>query len=120
MLIVDSNGKIVDPSIGNSELTVRGAYMKNSGVIRDTTTNKTIPFKAGEFIICGANGEIKIKDRLEVEKSYTKDNDNATAVCDDYLGRISKYSVEIFGNRPIQLTDKMVKAWVIMKPVRTA
>jgi hypothetical protein len=115
ILIVDNNGKIIDPTVDKSGLTVRSAYMKNSGLIRNTLNGTTVTFKAGDFIICGANGDIAIKSRLEVEKEYTKANDNNSAICDDYLNGPTNYSIEIFGNKSIQLTDKMIKSWVILK-----
>lgn len=116
ILIVDNTGKIVDPTLENNQLTVRSAYMKRSGLVKDNVHNKDIPFKAGDFIVCGANGEITIKNKLEMEKEYTKSNDESHAICDDYLYFASNYFIEIFGGKPIQITDNMIKAWAIFKP----
>ena len=117
ILIVDDNGKIVDPTKDLNKLTVRSAYMKRSGIVYDTNKGTKIPFKAGDFILCGANGEIKIKDRLVVEKEYQKVTDSNKAICDDCLSTLSCYNIEIFGNQPIKLTPDMIKSWAILKPV---
>lgn len=117
ILIVDRTGKIVDPSKEKSSLTVRSAYMKHSGMICNTANNTKIHFKGGDFILCGADGKIHIMDRISVEKEYTKDAESASAVCDDYLNHINDYYIEIFGNKPIKLTNKMVKSWTILKPM---
>ncbi|MBO5388008.1 MAG: hypothetical protein J6A59_07710 [Lachnospiraceae bacterium] len=118
ILIVNEQGKIVDPTKDASKLTVRSAYMKRSGIIHDKLNNTDIKFKAGDFILCGANGQITIKDRLVVEKEYTKDTESNKALCDDYLDVSSNYMIEIFGAKPVQLTSNMIKSWVILKPVK--
>ena len=118
ILIVNDKGKIVDPTKDKDSFTVRSAYMKHSGIIHDNIHNKKIPFRAGDFIICEANGEILIKDRLSVEKNYRKDNESDKAICDDYLGTSQHYYIEIFGSKPIQINSQMVKNWVILKPVK--
>lgn len=116
ILVVGSDGKIVDPTKSKDRLTVRSAYMKHSGIIHDTIHNTRIPFKAGDFIICEADGTVDIKDRLTVEKIYHKDTESAEAFCDDYLDTASKCFIEIFGSKPIQLSAAMIKGWVILKP----
>lgn len=116
ILIITEEGKIIDPTIESSDLTVRSAYMKHSGIIRNTLTNDTIQFRSGDFIICGANGELSIKSRIEVEEEYARDTDSTKAICDDYLNTSSDYFIEIFGNKPISLTADMIKTWAILKP----
>lgn len=117
ILVVSDNGKIVDPTKNKDGFTVRSAYMKHSGIIHDTINNIRIPFKAGDFVICEANGAIIIKDRLSVEKLYKKDTESAQAFCDDYLDTASNCYIELFGSKPIQLTKAMIKSWIILKPV---
>ena len=116
-LVVDANGKIVDPtkSVGT---TVRGAYMKRNGVIRDLCTNKVITFRAGDYIICNANGTINVLDRLDVEKEYDIDRNSKSALCDDYISD-DKYNIEVFGTKPIKLTSIMIKSWAILKSKST-
>ena len=116
ILIVNEQGKIVDPLKDKSNLTVRGAYMKHSGTIHDTIRNTNINFKFGDFIICNATGNIIIKSREQIEKEYVKDTTSSSAICDDYLANLSGYYIEIFGSNTIQLTPKMVRSWVILKP----
>lgn len=117
MLIVNENGKIIDPTKDMDKFSVRSAYMKHGGIIHDTIHNTKIPFRLGDFILCGANGEVFIKDRLTVEKEYKKDYEHDSAICDDYLDVASNYYIEIFGSKPIQLNSKMIKSWVILQPV---
>lgn len=117
ILVVSDNGKIVDPTKNKDGFTVRSAYMKHSGIIHDTVNNIRIPFKAGDFVICEANGAIIIKDRLSVEKLYKKDTESAQAFCDDYLDTASNCYIELFGSKPIQLTKAMIKSWIILKPI---
>lgn len=117
ILVVSDNGKIVDPTKNKDGFTVRSAYMKHSGIIHDTINNIRIPFKAGDFVICEANGAIIIKDRLSVEKLYKKDTESAQAFCDDYLDTASNCYIELFGSKPIQLTKAMIKSWIILKPI---
>lgn len=116
ILVVGENGKIIDPTKNKDSFTVRSAYMKHSGIIHDTINNTRIPFKAGDFIICEASGDIIIKDRLSVEKLYKKDTESAQAFCDDYLDVASNCYIELFGSKPIQLTQAMIKSWIILKP----
>lgn len=120
ILIVNEQGKIVDPTKDKESFTVRVAYMKHSGIVHDTINNKNIPFRSGDFIICVADGKIEIKDRLTVEKRYKKDTESSQAICDDYLKITQNYYIEIFGNKPLQLTPNMVKSWTIMKPNKIA
>ena len=117
-MIVKENGKIVDPSkeCADTDLTIRVAYMKHSGIIYNETKTKKISFKAGDFIVCNAGGQISIKDRLTIEKHYNLDKSLNKAVCDDYLDMCSEYTVEIFGAKPIQLSEQVIKAWTIMRP----
>lgn len=116
ILIVNDNGMIYDPSKASNDLTVRGAYMKSNGIVRDGEGH-SLKFRAGEFIICNADGKVSIVGNEEAKRKYTTKTDCASAVCDDYLSNISKYSIEIFGNSPISLSAGMVKRWTILKPV---
>lgn len=115
ILIVTDQGKIVDPTVEVSNLTVRSAYMKHSGIITNINTNETIPFKTGDFILCGVNGKIEIKNRLEVEQEYKRDTESNMAICDNYLSSLSNYKIEVFGNKAIQLEPKIIKSWAILK-----
>lgn len=116
VLIVNSSGKIIDPTKEADKISVRIAYMRHSGIIHDTTNNKVITFKAGEFIACGVNGRIDIKTRQDIENNYTLDTEHNTAICDNFTSVISGYFIESFGGKTIKLTPNMVKSWKIFKP----
>lgn len=123
VIMVDKNGRMIDQTKNNSSLsnhTIRAAYMKKNGIVRDKIGNNNIPFKAGDFIVCDCNGEIKIESRLSLEQMYTKVKECNTAVCDKHLGLCDNYSIEIFGNKATPLTAAMIKSWTILQPVRTA
>lgn len=117
ILIVDDNGKIVDPLTDKSSVTIRGAYMKHSGMLRDTESNTHTNFKCGDFIICGINGKISIKSKEQIAQEYKQDTSTNIAVCDDYLTSIGSYYIEIFGSKTVQVTPAMIKKWTILKPV---
>lgn len=120
ILIINEQGKIVDPTVECSAFTVRSAYMKHSGVVHDSIHNKRIPFKSGDFIVCVANGDIVIKDKRDIHDNYKTDSESSKAICDDYLNNIQNYHIEIFGSKPIPLSEQMIKSWVILKPLKTA
>lgn len=116
MLIVNEQGKIVDPTKDDSAITVRCAYMKHGGTIHDIIRKRDINFKFGEYIICGINGDIAIKSKEEVAKIYSIDKVSQSAICDDYLDNVKNYYIEIFGSKTVQMTPNMVMSWAIMKP----
>jgi hypothetical protein len=118
ILIVNEQGKIVDPSVGHTSFSVRAAYMKHSGLIVDTTTNRSLQFRTGDFIVCEADGRLSIKSRQEMEATYRRDTESSSAVCDDYFVRSNRYSVEIFGGAKVVLNASMIKSWAIFKPMQ--
>ena len=117
VLIMGEDGKIIDPSSKDTKLTVRAVYMKHSGILYDTSLNKKMPFKAGDFIIYNANSAIDIVSADDIKREYDIDKKLNYAVCDDYLSMAKKYYIEVFGSKPIQLTEQMIKKWVVLKPI---
>ena len=113
VLIVDENNNIIDPTLNRDKLSVRATYMKHGGILHDTLNNKKIPFKAGEFLVYNTNGIIDIIGSQIIKNNYTKSN-NTSAICDDYLSFASKYYIEVFGSKPVQLNDAIIKKWVIL------
>jgi hypothetical protein len=89
--------------------------MKRNGILKDTFNNKIVQFKSGDFILCGANGELTVKERKDVEQCLDKDTTTNKAICDDYIVDNDRYQVEIFGNKPITLTSNMIKSWAVLK-----
>lgn len=116
MLLCDSKGNIIDPSKNMDKLAVRGSKIKRSGIIKDNQSNKTIQFRAGDFIICDPSGSICVKPEVDIVGRYDVANQNEHAVCDDYLDNTIKYSIEIFGGKPIQMNPNIVKGWTVMIP----
>ena len=116
MLIVNEQGKIVDPTTDESSVTVRCAYMKHGGTIHDTMKHRDLNFKLGDFIVCGVNGDISIKSKTEITNKYTIDKMSQSAICDDYLDSVKNYYIEIFGSKTTQMTPGMVMGWAILKP----
>lgn len=124
VIMVDKDGKMIDNTKNNNAAnmvnTVRAAYMKKNGIIRDNLGNNSIPFKSGDFIIYGCNGEIKVESRLSVEERYTKVSECNVAACDKSINMCDNYSIEVFGNKALALTPAIVKSWTILKSKRTA
>lgn len=116
VLIVDNNGKIIDP-MANNKLSVRAIYMKHGGILHDTINNKKIAFKAGDFVIYNAGGHIDILDAQKVKELYTKSTEQGNNICDEYLALSSKYYIEVFGSKPVQLNENIVKKWVVLKRI---
>lgn len=117
ILIVNEQGKIVDPLADKSKLTVRSVYLKHAGVLRNKMNGKDKQFNAGDFIICNPDGSMDIQSRDYVNKVYKQDHERNNAICDDYLNNASSYCIEMFGGKPIDLSEKMIKSWAILKPI---
>ena len=117
ILIVDNQGKIIDPLKEKNKLSIRAAYMMHNGIIRDSVTSASLTFNAGDFIVCNPDGSINILPGKELGRNYIKGKDVGSAVCDDYLGNVGRYSIEVFGKNPIVLSDKIIKSWAILLPV---
>jgi len=116
ILIVNDQGKIIDPLTDKSKLAVRGVYMKHAGMLHNNISKKDTFFEAGDFIICNPDGSIDIQKKHIAEKSYVQDKNRDSAVCDDYLTNAKYYSIEIFGGNPITLGEQIIKSWAILVP----
>lgn len=119
ILIADASGKIVDPKKTKNMFSVRGAVMQRSGVVKNNYTNKVLQFRAGDVLVCEPTGELRVYTKADIEGRYVADRNSMKAVCDDYLGTVSSYSLEIFGGSPIQLNPGIVLKWTILKPVQS-
>ena len=117
ILIVSKQGKIVDPKADKSVLTIRGAYLKRAGVIRELNSGKQKAFKHGEFLVCYPDGSLDITSKDYLVKYYKQDTERDNATCDDYLDDVNNYSIEIFGANPIVVNPNLVKSWMILKPI---
>lgn len=111
-LIVTDNGQVIDPST-ETKTSVRSAYLKQSGMLKNNSTGEVVPFRAGDYAVCGVNGNITIKGKLDMEKSYSKGSELSSAICDDYIID-NQYSIELFGAKPVGITSNMIKSWVIL------
>lgn len=115
ILISDEKGNITDPKVNSKGLNIRVAFMKNSGILRENTTGRDIKFKAGDFIVCNADGSLAIVSKEDLANRCTKDSEASSAICDNYLNNVNSYSIEIFGMKPVPMSPKMIKNWVIMR-----
>lgn len=118
MLLCDSKGNIIDPNKNMDLLTVRGSRIKRSGIIKDNQSNKTIQFRAGDYIICDPSGSICVKPEVDIIQRYELDNEAEHAVCDDYLDNTVRYNLEVFGGKPIQMNPNIVRSWTVMIPAK--
>lgn len=118
ILLADTKGNIIDPMKNMDSLSIRGASMKRSGIIKDMVRNKTIQFRTGDVVICEPSGNISVRNKLDVSKRYVAGSASDTAVCDDYLNASSGYSIEVFGSKPVQLNPNIVRSWAVLKPAK--
>lgn len=109
------DGKILDPSKKDTGISYRVIKAKRSGLVVNLKTEEKKSFQAGNYIVCGINGLILVEDVSTVASKYTVVKDMNTATCDDYIDKISDYSIEFFGQPPINLSKEMVLKWGIIK-----
>jgi len=112
-LTVDDNGVIVDPNI-EINITIRSAKMRGNGFIKDNITQEVITFKAGDFIVCNATGDIEIMTRDKIESKYTTDKDSRSAIGDSYLDD-DRYTLEIYGKRSVNIDHNLISNWAILR-----
>lgn len=115
ILIINDDGKIIDPNKKESGTSFRLMRVKRSGLVANKVTSEKIPFQAGNYLVCGVKGNITVEDMQTVVSKYTVDNEANSALCDDYLDNVSDYSIEFFGQAPIVLNKNIVLKWGIIK-----
>ena len=115
ILIVNDDGKIIDPNKKETGTSFRAMRVRRSGLIFDKATNTKKPFNAGSYLICGVGGNIKIETTETVIARYVLDKELSSAMCDNYLENISNYSIELFGQPPVNLSKDMILKWGILK-----
>ena len=113
-LIVDSNGRIVDPSLDKGEVKIRATRMRRGGIIHDKKNNRNITFEAGDFIVCGYRGELAVIDKEEIMTKYKVDNSSKAAICDENCKDLCYYPIEIFGTTSRELTREQILKWSII------
>lgn len=115
ILIVDSTGKIIDPEDKRS-VRMRATRVKRAGAIHDKIKNITIPFKAGDYLVCGFKGVIRAVKSNEMDDLFIIDKETKYATCDNYLNNLKRYPIEIFGKDLIELNKNQILKWSIVKP----
>jgi hypothetical protein len=116
ILVINDDGKIIDPSENNSDLAIRAILMNSNGVIRGKNDKTMLQFKKGDFVLCEGIGELRVITKEEFEKQYKKSSDSK-ALCDVYFDN-NRYELQIFGRDLINLTVDIIKQWMLVKAVK--
>ena len=88
--------------------------MKNNGILKDNKSSDSVTFRSGDLIICNVDGKLEIRDSLEIESKYVQGDNIGKAAGDDYL-EDSRYSIEIYGQKPLAISHDLIKHWPILK-----
>lgn len=115
ILILSDDGRIIDPSKKESGNSYRAMRVSRSGIVVSNNNNIRLQFSAGDFILCGVNGEFKIENVDNMSARYIVDKEASSAICDKYLSNVNDYSIEFFGQSPIQLSQSIILKWGIVK-----
>lgn len=115
-LIMNSQGKIIDPKLDKVGMTVRVALMKHGGMVTNTINGRTYMFNAGDFIIVNPNADIEVVLRAEFNKLFAPIQNVGSAICDNRLDdKLVGIKVEMYGGNATMLTPAIVKRWQIVK-----
>lgn len=113
-LIVGDNGTLINPNNKNN-ITVRALRVSDSGVLKNTLSGDIVTFIKSNYIICLPNGNVEVLSEDEVNNKYTVlKEDWASATCDYYI-KDELFSIEIFGEPIVKITQQLVQDWTIMK-----
>lgn len=117
ILIVDEQGKIIDPNVNKNEVVLRAAKMKRGGVITNIVSNRKKFFSFGDFLVCKADGTLDMIQGTEFIRNFKQDTEHGTATCDYYLDKLQDYTVELFGGYATVLNPNQVKTWTMIKHI---
>lgn len=114
-LWVNANGVIVDPEKDVNEITYRAVKMKRGGTLYNEDTGGKQVFGAGDFIVCGLQGELRAVKEADILRLFEIDREVKMATCDNDLSKLGKYPIELFGKEKVVMNEKLVKTWGILK-----
>ena len=113
-LLVDGNGKIIDPTADRSEIKMRATRMKRGGIIHDKVKSIDITFQPGDFLVCGIKCVIRSLSEADMNSKFKVDTSSNMAICDEYLENLKNYTVEIFGTVAREIKPEQIMKWTII------
>lgn len=112
-IIVDDNGKVVNPETSHN-MTVRYKFISSNGVLRDNDSGEIKTLHKGDCLICLPTGKIVAVDVKEALQKF-KRADGVKSALSDYYIKDERYSVEIFGEASVKITQQLIQDWAILE-----
>lgn len=112
-IIVDDNGKVVNPETSHN-MTVRYKFIASNGILRDNDSGEIKTLHKGDCLICLPTGKIVAVDVKEALQKFKRAEGVKSALSDYYI-KDERYSVEIFGEASIKITQQLIQDWAILE-----
>lgn len=112
-LIVGEDGSLINPN-NQHNITVRAFKADANGVLRNTISGDIVTFVKNDYIICLPNGNVVVQSTEDVENKYIKLNENILSATCDYYIKDELFSIEIFGEPIVKITQQLVQNWDIL------
>ena len=117
VILVDQSGNTVDTTKKSQNVGVRAYLSHKAGILYNSEKQVKSMFNAGDYLICTPTGEVAIM-KSSIAASSMKNSMDTTAICDNYLDRLSSFSVEFLGDQRRAITPTIVKRWRIVTIVK--
>lgn len=115
VLIVDNNGKIVDPNKVDSNTSFRAVKMKKAGILYNKLGGEKEIFEVGDYLVCGNNSKVTVIKNEAAVRAIGNDFESESAICDVSLENLEYYPIEVFGANVQNILPNQVLAWQIVK-----
>ena len=114
VVLVDANGKTVDTTKTDQTVEVRAVRLSKPGVLYNDEERTKKMFKAGDYMICLANGKISImKSEDAMHKMHI--SSSPSVIGDNYAQNSRKYSFEFLGSPRSRLNEQIIYKWRIVE-----
>lgn len=117
IMIVDDEGKIIDPAVNKDVAIIRATRMKSAGQVANRSTGKVDRFTVGDFIIINISGKLEVIPGPIFVKNYRPEKECGTATCDYSLDCLADYTIEIYGNNAMVISPEQAKTWLMAKHI---
>lgn len=109
VLLIDDKGNLIDPAKDKEKVIIRVTRMRKGGLLLGGKDLK-VPFNRGDFLVFNARGQVKVYKGTDLASRLGQVKDSV-AICDNYVDNVSKYQIEIFGSKAIQLKPEQILKW---------
>ena len=118
VLIILDDGQIVDPKDVTyyNKMTMRAFRTPRGGTIY--CDNKHMTFRQGDWIVVKPDGCLTAVGAQEFGQKCKFVRGQNKATCDEFLGNLDKFDIELFGTRKQKLQPNAVKGWNIVQMVK--